>query len=72
MSDFIEVNEKLFQIKNLDCSQTPQNIPEIYQESNNFVFSCESDCTSFLESEIYGTDTYRDDSSICKAALHSG
>lgn len=68
----MEINNKLFIIKNVDCEQSPQNFPELYKEPISSVYRCPKNCNSLLDNDIYGTDVYRDDSRLCKAAIHSG
>ena len=56
----------------MDCEKTAQDFKELYEETITTIFTCTEDCTSYLNGDIYGTNVYRDDSHICKAAIHSG
>ncbi|KFH01603.1 PA14 domain-containing protein [Toxoplasma gondii MAS] len=57
-----------------NCASTMEDIPELLplQEGEQFFAVCPRSCALSLEGYVYGTDVYAPESSLCKAALHSG
>nr|CEL67103.1 TPA: PA14 domain-containing protein [Neospora caninum Liverpool] len=56
------------------CASTMEDIPELLpvQEGEQFFAVCPRTCALSLDGYVYGTDEYAPESSLCKAALHSG
>ncbi|PFH33425.1 PA14 domain-containing protein [Besnoitia besnoiti] len=56
------------------CATSMEDIPVLVpvHEGEQFFAVCPRTCSLSPDGYVYGTDTYAPESSICKAALHSG
>lgn len=54
----------------MDCNTNLRS--EKYQKASNFRVLCPSNCAKENSFKVYGTDIYTDNSSVCRAAVHSG
>ncbi|ETW39159.1 hypothetical protein PFTANZ_00097 [Plasmodium falciparum Tanzania (2000708)] len=58
-----------------DChNNTLNNIPDVLPliHGDKFLITCDPNCLDNLSGEVYGSDVYSIDSSICKASIHAG
>ncbi|KYO03734.1 LCCL domain-containing protein [Plasmodium gaboni] len=59
----------------IDChNNTLNNIPDVLPliHGDKFLITCDPNCIDNLSGEVYGSDVYSIDSSICKASIHAG
>jgi len=63
-------------VQDLQCSDSIVSNDDLlsagFKVGDKFKAKCEQACGSKKDIAIYGTNTYSSDSSICKAAVHSG
>ncbi len=59
------------QVIKASCELNTSNNSSIFNNNNDYIVKCPYDC-NLSSSLIYGTGVYHGDSSICKAAIHSG
>jgi hypothetical protein len=55
----------------LDCFSSARGNPTFDGQFLSILASCPASCLS-SPAQLWGTSVYKDDSSICKAAIHSG
>lgn len=58
----------------IDCPTTLLSIPDVLPliHGDKFLISCDPNCIQNLSGEVYGSDFYASESSLCKASVHAG
>ena len=72
-SDNKFVIKKDFKFIEADCSTVVRGNSDFDGILNSKVkVICPKNCHKHVEYKVYGTTSYKDDSSVCRAAIHSG